>query len=143
MVGHQFQYTLLGTNTEDNTFTIRYCNKMIKEDGINWIENNGEREMIAGVTFGTVKAEVELFHKAIGRIRALSRTEFLMAKETLKQSVSDLMRASEGVNVADLQTVANECSGLGKTESVWNHERVLKVGSFVHNNSCQLETSCL
>ena len=83
--GKNIPKQILGTNTEDDTFTVRYCNEMIKEDGINWTENSGEREMITGVTFETVKAGVELFHKAVGCIRAHENDRVLVVKETLKQ----------------------------------------------------------
>jgi len=80
--------------------------------------------------------------KAIGRIRVHENARVLVAKETLKQSASDLVRA-EVVNVAGLQAVANECSGLMETGIVWNHEKVLKVFLFFHNKSCQLGTATL
>ena len=74
---------------------------MMKKDGINWIENSSEREMITGVRFETVKAGVNFFHKAVGRIWVHENDRVLVAKETLKQLVSDLVRA-EDVNVANL-----------------------------------------
>ena len=71
--------------------------------------------MVSGVTFVTVKAGVELFHKAGRRIRAHEKDQVSVAKNTLKQSASDLVRAQD-VNDANLQAVANEYSGLSETD---------------------------
>ena len=87
-VGHEFQYNVIAVNSEAGTFSLRYQNIMILEEGIHWIENDGGREILTGVSVGSVHDGQELYRKAVGRIKSHEKNCVSVAKATLKQSAS-------------------------------------------------------
>ena len=76
--GHLFLYQVNKYDGESKSFSVRYQNRMVKEDGVNWIDQNaddehGEREVIDGVKLKPIEEGVELYRKALGRVNAHRR----------------------------------------------------------------------
>ena len=62
--GMQFVYKVCSWDSEEMTFKLKYQNRMIKFDGVEWEFQDGSRADLNDVKFPTVKAGDKLDQKA-------------------------------------------------------------------------------
>ena len=113
-----FLYKVIAYNNETKDFTLKYQNRMITNDGGQWIDQDGGRDTMYGAKYDTVKKGVKLHKKAEGRVAAHNQKVDDVAKETLKAKVV----SPEDVDMSDLVVASQVDQKKG-----WNSQDVVDV----------------
>ena len=98
--GQLFLYFVKGYDAESKEFTVKYRNSMIREDGVHWVNQDGDRAEMSGVKIGTIEAGIEMYLRAVGRIAEHEKEEELVAEGSLKKRATVL--TPEEVDTTDL-----------------------------------------
>ena len=86
MKGYLFHYMVgMYKSTPTVTFSLTYCNRMIKDDGDTWEHQDGNRETMSGVTYITVKEGVQLYNTKLIEIKNNNSKKLDMTKAILKE----------------------------------------------------------
>ena len=75
---------LTAMDSEACTFSLRYQNKMILEEGIHWIETDDGQGILAEVSLGCVYDNQDLYRKAVGQIKSHEKLFVSITKATPK-----------------------------------------------------------
>lgn len=71
--GYLFDYVVISFNQKSNRFAARYQNRMIREDGLEWVldaEDGVDSFDLDGLKHTTLVEGGELYHQAVERVNA-------------------------------------------------------------------------
>lgn len=118
MRGMLFCYFITSYDVEAKVFALRYTNKMIGAEGVQWVHQDGDRENMNNVNVDTVKDGIKLHNAAITRINNYDQAQVNTAKEVLKQKVSS---HEDVIDMSDLDEAAKQ------GEKGWMGQQVIEV----------------
>ena len=118
MKGMLFHYLVMGYNSISKKYTIQYRNRMIKEDGVEWQENDGGRESLPDFGYDTVKKGRDEYLAATYRISNHRAGKVSLAQAVLKKKGEG---DDEEVDMTDLEEAAHS------TERGWWSQEVMEV----------------
>lgn len=127
MKGMLFCYSVTGYNVESKLYTLRYNNRMIGPEDVQWVHQDGEREEMSNVSMSTVKNGFKLFSAACTRITDYENAQVDVARQVLKKKVSD--QDSTVIDYSDLDAAA-ESSTKG-----WRGMEVIEVDFSLTGNT--------
>lgn len=85
-----FCYAVTGYNIDSKEFTLRYNNKMIGQEEVQWLHQDGGQEEMPNVSLSTVKSDYLRCTAACTRINDFKTAQVVdVAKKILKQKASD------------------------------------------------------
>ena len=121
-MGMLFAYKVSKYDSESKKFTLKYQNRMIKEDGVEWEFQDGGRALLKKVEFPAVKEGDKLYQKALGCIRAHQNKNCSVAVVTLDTAADDGGGKKKAFDFSDLDEAAlvDEAKG-------WRSEHVTDV----------------
>ena len=127
--GYLFCYKVVGYDSEKQRFKTTFQLRIIKDDGHEWKHMDGEREELDGLTYDHVKDGLEVYNRALGRVKAHEYKKDSAAKETLKRkTVSGEYEINEDeVDMTDLDMAAHEA----REDGGWMSQSVLEVSSYI------------
>ena len=128
VAGHHFVYKIVAYDAEKKKFRANFQLRMIEEDGHHWKVLDGEREPLGDLSHEHVKDGLELYNRALGRVRAYEYEKTAVAKAALeKKSSSQKSTLTEAdVDMSDLEAAA-----LLNTKKGWRSQEVLDVSVFI------------
>ena len=122
--GQLFLYFVKSYDAESREFTVKYRNCMIREDGVSWVNQDGNRSEMSGVKIETIEEGIELYLRAVGRIAEHEKEEALVAEGSLKKRATAL--TPEEVDTTDLDEAS-----IINVDKGWRSQQVLDVSALL------------
>ena len=104
MKGQLFLYIDTGYEVEQKEFTLKYQNRMISGDGVEWVDQDGGRDVMNRVKIKTVNHGYDMYGRANACVNNHEKRKKLVAKGSLKPKAKVLRE--EDVDMTDLDNAA-------------------------------------
>ena len=118
MRGMLFCYMVTSYDVESKLFSLRYNNRMIGQEGVQWVHQDGGRETMPDVSVTTVKTGYSKFTSACTRINDFESAQVAVAKQVLKKKAND---RDNLIDFSDLDAAAES------SEKGWRGQEVIEV----------------
>ena len=119
MRGMLFCYMVTSYDVESKVFSLRYNKRMIGQEGVQWVHQDGGRETMPNVSLLTVKSGYVKFTTACTRINAFESAQVSVAKQVLKKEAND--QDTNMIDYSDLDAAAES------SEKGWRGQEVIEV----------------
>ncbi len=118
MRGMLFCYMVTSYDVESKVFSLRYNDRMIGQDGVRWVHQDGGRETMPNVSVSAVKKGCSLFTSACTRVNDFESAQVAVAKQVLEKKADE---QDNKIDYSDLDAAA-ESSKKG-----WRGQEVIEV----------------